>query len=64
MGRRLAAVYGLNPSLVVPVAQASVPTPEPRPRDVSLDSTKWRSLFPHQWWPTLEEYLTAPVTGG
>jgi dTDP-4-dehydrorhamnose reductase len=54
MGRRLAASYGLDPALVVPIAQQSVPTPEHRPRDVSLDSTLWRSLFPRQWWPRVE----------
>jgi dTDP-4-dehydrorhamnose reductase len=55
MGRRLAACFGLDPRLAMPVPQSSVPTPEPRPRDVSLDSTQWRSLFPKQWWPKLED---------
>jgi dTDP-4-dehydrorhamnose reductase len=57
MGKRLAEVYGLDPTLAVPVKQASVPTPEPRPRDLSLDSTRWRGLFPRQPWPTWEEAL-------
>jgi dTDP-4-dehydrorhamnose reductase len=57
MGRRMAALCGLHANLVVPVAQASVPVPEPRPRDVSLDSACWRALFPGQWWPCWEEAL-------
>jgi len=57
MGQRLAAVYGLDASLVVPITQSSVATPEPRPRDLSLDCSKWRSLFPASWWPTWEQAL-------
>jgi dTDP-4-dehydrorhamnose reductase len=57
MGQRLAAINRLDPALVVPIKQASVATPEPRPRDLSLDSTKWRGLFPTAWWPTWEEAL-------
>jgi dTDP-4-dehydrorhamnose reductase len=55
MGRRLAAAYGLAASLVQPIPQSSVPAPERRPRDVSLDARLWRSLFPKQWWPSLED---------
>jgi dTDP-4-dehydrorhamnose reductase len=57
MGQRLAAVYGFDAALVVPNKQASVATSEPRARDLSLDSTKWRGLFPTAWWPTWEEAL-------
>jgi dTDP-4-dehydrorhamnose reductase len=57
MGRRLAAFHGLDARLVVPIQQASVTTPEPRPRDLSLDAATWRGLFPQQWWPTWEEAL-------
>jgi dTDP-4-dehydrorhamnose reductase len=57
LGQRVAAAYGLDPALVAPVLQKSVPTPEPRPKDVSLDSTRWRSLFPNEWWPGVEETL-------
>jgi dTDP-4-dehydrorhamnose reductase len=58
MGLQLAAVYGLDPALVIPAKQASVSTPEPRPRDLSLDSAKWRGLFPGQPWPTWKEALS------
>jgi dTDP-4-dehydrorhamnose reductase len=57
MGQRLAATYGLDQALVVPIKQASVPTPEPRPRDLSLDCSKWRGLFPQACWPTLKDTL-------
>ena len=36
---------------------AKAPAAEPRPRDVSLDSARWRSLFPHSPWPGFEEAL-------
>jgi dTDP-4-dehydrorhamnose reductase len=55
MGRAVAAAYGLDPALVQPIPQTSVPTPEPRPRDVSVNSHLWRSLFPQAWWPEVEE---------
>jgi dTDP-4-dehydrorhamnose reductase len=58
LGQRIAAAHGLDSSLVTPVSQKSVQTPEPRPRDVSLDSTRWRSLFPQQSWPGIEESLS------
>jgi dTDP-4-dehydrorhamnose reductase len=59
MGQRLAAIYGLDAALVVPIKQSSAATPELRPRDLSLDSTKWRCLFPDSWWPTWEQALAA-----
>jgi dTDP-4-dehydrorhamnose reductase len=58
MGQRLAAIYNLDSALVVPIKQASVATPEPRPRDLSLDSSKWRGLFPAASWPRWDETLT------
>jgi dTDP-4-dehydrorhamnose reductase len=46
MGQRLAAAFGLDASVLVAKARTSAPTPEPRPRDTSLDCSRWRSLFP------------------
>ncbi len=44
MGRRLAAELGLSEANLVPIRRDDLPGLEPRPRDVSLDSTRWRSL--------------------
>jgi nucleoside-diphosphate-sugar epimerase len=38
----VARLLGLDASGLVPVRQADVPAPEPRPRDVSLDSGRAR----------------------
>jgi dTDP-4-dehydrorhamnose reductase len=59
MGRRLAAFLGLSPSVIVKATRSSFPSPEPRARDVSLDSSRWRQLFPDEnrltWSEALEE---------
>jgi dTDP-4-dehydrorhamnose reductase len=39
------------------VSRSSVPAAEPRPRDTSLDSSLWRSLFPNEPWPGFEDAL-------
>ncbi len=57
MGRRLAAYLGIDPSVIVEATRASMPAREPRPRDVSLDSSRWRDLFPDEPWPAFEEAL-------
>ncbi len=57
MGQRLAHFLGADPGVIVPARRADAPAPEPRPRDVSLDSSRWRSLFPALPWPTWGEAL-------
>jgi dTDP-4-dehydrorhamnose reductase len=57
MGLLLAAHLGADPSLIVTARRDQVPAPEPRPRDTSLDSSRWRRLFPHPPWPTYDEAL-------
>jgi dTDP-4-dehydrorhamnose reductase len=57
MGHRLARFLGCDPSVIVPTTHAQMPAPEPRPHDTSLDSSRWRGLFPGQPWPTWEEAL-------
>jgi dTDP-4-dehydrorhamnose reductase len=59
MGRRLAAMVGADLGLVVAASRTQIPAAEPRPRDTSLNSAKWRGLFPGQPWPTWHETLAA-----
>jgi dTDP-4-dehydrorhamnose reductase len=57
MGQRLAAGLGLSPATIVPASRTDQPGPEPRPRDTSLDSSRWRGLFPGLPWPTFADAL-------
>jgi dTDP-4-dehydrorhamnose reductase len=56
IGQRLAAYLGTGTVGLVSASRLDVPG-EPRPRDVSLDSRRWRRLFPNERWPTFEEAL-------
>ena len=57
MGTRLAKFLGRDPSVFVPARRDEIPAAEPRPRDTSLNSARWRSLFPDQPWPCFEDAL-------
>jgi dTDP-4-dehydrorhamnose reductase len=57
MGLRLAAFLGFDPRGIEPVSRTSVGTTEPRQADLSLDSSRWRGLFPHQEWPSWNDAL-------
>ena len=57
MGQRLAKHLGSDPTLIVPATRACAGFAEPRPRDASLDSARWRRLFPDQPWPVFEAAL-------
>lgn len=60
MGLRLAALLGRDPAQVlIPASRESGTGAESRPRDVSLDSTRWRSLSPDSFWPGYEEAVAA-----
>jgi dTDP-4-dehydrorhamnose reductase len=59
MGRCLARSLGVSGANIVACRRADAPAAEPRPRDVSLDSSRWRGLFPGEPWPTWEEVLRA-----
>jgi dTDP-4-dehydrorhamnose reductase len=53
--RRIASVLGIDPLLVQPNVRADVPLPEPRPADVSLNSSRLLALFPDLVQPQIEE---------
>jgi dTDP-4-dehydrorhamnose reductase len=57
MGQGLAAFLGADPAAIVPARREQAGAGEPRPRDTSLNSARWRELFPRQPWPTLPEAL-------
>jgi dTDP-4-dehydrorhamnose reductase len=57
MGLRLASRLGADPSLVIAGLRDRAPAPEPRPRDTSLDSSRWRVLFPDLPWPGYDAAL-------
>ena len=55
--RRSASALGLDPSLVRPNRRSDVSLPEPRPADVSLDTSRLASALPGLARPTIEEAL-------
>lgn len=57
MGLRLAAYLGCDDSACVPISRSAASSPEPRPRDASLDSSRWRAMTPDARWPTFEDAL-------
>ncbi len=57
MGLRLAKSLGLSGDGFIARRRDQAPAPEPRPRDVSLDSSLWRKNFPSLAWPSFEEAL-------
>jgi dTDP-4-dehydrorhamnose reductase len=56
-GTRLARFLGVASPSIVAANRDDVPAPEPRPRDVTLNSSNWRGLFPEVPWPRFEEGL-------
>jgi dTDP-4-dehydrorhamnose reductase len=57
MGRRLAKFLGVDAAPIVSISRLEMPGAEPRPRDTSLDSSRWRELFPSLPWPAWEQAL-------
>jgi dTDP-4-dehydrorhamnose reductase len=57
MGQRLAVYLGFDSATILAASRSSVPAAEPRPRDTSLDCSRWRELFGAQPLPTWEQAL-------
>jgi dTDP-4-dehydrorhamnose reductase len=57
MGQRLATFLGCDPALLVPTSRTNFAAAEPRQRDLSLDSSRWRRLAPEQPWPMFDDAL-------
>lgn len=57
MGLRLAQRLEADPAAIVRCGRNQNPAPEPRPRDVSLSSTRWRAAFPDSPWPEWNKAL-------
>jgi dTDP-4-dehydrorhamnose reductase len=57
MMRRAAAVMGLDATLVRPNRRAEAIMPEPRPADVSLDTSRLAELLPQVERPSIESAL-------
>lgn len=62
MSHRVASYFGLDGTTLVSGKRADVAAPEPRPRDVSLDSSHWQRQFPNARWPNFEEALAEFAT--
>jgi dTDP-4-dehydrorhamnose reductase len=58
--RRAAQALGIDPLLVKPSRRADAPLPEPRPADLSLDSSRLSRVFPDLVHPRVEDAL-APM---
>jgi dTDP-4-dehydrorhamnose reductase len=59
--RRAAVVLGIDPGLVREGFQADAILPEPRPADVSLDTSRLADLCPALEQPSIEAALVAPA---
>jgi dTDP-4-dehydrorhamnose reductase len=62
MGQKLAAFLGCDPGAIEPISRTIIAAAELRQADLSLDSSRWRSLFPHQEWPAWNDALAQLMT--
>jgi dTDP-4-dehydrorhamnose reductase len=63
MGQRLAKHLGIENARIIEASRDSMRDQEPRPRDTSLDCSRWRSLRPNFPRPTFEQALAEMHTG-
>jgi dTDP-4-dehydrorhamnose reductase len=63
MGQRLARFLDADPAVIVATRRDQACAPELRPGDTSLDSGRWRELFPGQPWPAWLEALSEMARG-
>ena len=57
MGQRLARYLGRDANMFESAVRHDIPASEPRPRDTSLNSDRWCSLFPDLPRPEFREAL-------
>jgi dTDP-4-dehydrorhamnose reductase len=57
VGQRLSTYLGVSAAWIRAMRRDDDAADEPRPRDVSLDSSRWRAQFPNEPWPQWEESL-------
>jgi dTDP-4-dehydrorhamnose reductase len=62
MGLRLAAFLGCKPDGIVSTSRLSAAAVEPRPRDLSLDCSKWRKVCPRSDWPNWQDALREVIS--
>jgi dTDP-4-dehydrorhamnose reductase len=61
MGQRIARCLMRDPSVFEPTTRNAAPSAEPRPRDTSLDSSRWRGLFSSIPWLSLEDAVAKMI---
>jgi dTDP-4-dehydrorhamnose reductase len=64
LARRIASALGFEPDLIRANRQCDVTFPEPRPADVSLDTSRLAVLFPDLRRPSVEQAVAALTRAG
>lgn len=63
IGVKVAGLIGADAALLRRASRLSAAGPEPRPRDTSLDASKWHSALPRFPRPGIDRWLAAMVPG-